>query len=94
MLDQAIAGWIAAGIGDSQIARLEGLQVGIADLSGARLGEQYGNTITLDVNAAGCGWFVGGEQRAESEEPYNIGQRQHVGSGTRPSALRLLLWTC
>jgi hypothetical protein len=32
--------------------------VRIADLPGARLGQALGTTITLDVNAAGSGWFV------------------------------------
>jgi len=58
LLDHAIAAWVAAGISDSQVARLKGLQVGIVDLSGARLGEQFGNTITIDVNAAGYGWHT------------------------------------
>jgi len=58
LLDDAIAAWAAAGISESQIDHLESLHVGIADLFGARLGEQFGNTILLDINAAGYGWFI------------------------------------
>lgn len=53
LLDDALAVWVAIGISDSQVATLKGLQVGIVDLSGARLGEQFGNTVLLDVNVAG-----------------------------------------
>src|SRR5205823_14965741 len=37
---------------------LAGLDLRIADLSGATLGLASGHTIWLDANAAGWGWFV------------------------------------
>ncbi len=58
LMENAIAAWAAVGISVDQRDRLESLQISIADLSGARLGEQFGNTITLDVNAAGYGWHI------------------------------------
>ena len=34
------------------------VQAAIADLPAGQLGETFGNTITLDVNANGAGWYV------------------------------------
>lgn len=55
LLTQAVARWQAAGVDASS---LEGIDVRIADLSGAILGQVVGHTIWLDANAAGWGWFV------------------------------------
>ncbi len=59
IVEAAIDNWSSAGsLTDGQIQALRQLDVRIADLPGARLGQALGNTITLDVNAAGLGWFV------------------------------------
>ena len=56
------------------------VKVAIADLPGTTLGLATGNTITIDVNAAGYGWAVSRGTRVESQEPedsdaYALSQR-------------------
>jgi len=58
ILDQAIALWAMSGLDQGEVQRLQSVDVWIADLPGARLGEVLGTTITLDIDAAGYGWFV------------------------------------
>ncbi len=55
LLPEAIQRWQAIGLDTSVLV---GLDVRIADLGGTTLGLVAGNTIYLDVNAAGWGWFV------------------------------------
>src|SRR5262249_29246595 len=55
LLSEALARWQAAGIDTSM---LQPIDVHIADLGGLTLGRADGNTIWLDDNAAGWGWFV------------------------------------
>ena len=50
-----MARWQAAGV---DTGGLSGVDVRIADLGGATLGLASGNTIWLDDDAAGWGWFV------------------------------------
>ena len=52
-LAEALAYWRSHG---EETSRLGHLDLAIADLGGARLGEASGSTITLDDNAAGWGW--------------------------------------
>ena len=63
-LTEAIARWEAAG---ADLSGLGSLDVRIADLEGATLGLASGSTITLDVNAAGWGWFVDPTPEEDSE---------------------------
>lgn len=55
ILSEAIARWQAAGMDTSPLNTLD---IRIADLGGSTLGLASGNTIWLDDNAAGWGWFV------------------------------------
>ena len=54
VLAAALARWTAAGF----TSALGGIQLQVANLGGRTLGIASGNTITLDDNAAGHGWFV------------------------------------
>jgi len=57
IVDAAIALWTQAlGEDDGRLAALADLRVSIADLSGLELGQTIGNSITLDIDAAGHGW--------------------------------------
>jgi hypothetical protein len=67
LLTEAIARWTAAGLSDSAVSLLKGVNVQITDLPGSLLGEAIGNTIYIDSNAAGYGWFVDATP-ASSEE--------------------------
>ena len=53
--DAAIEILVGAGISADELSNIN---FQIADLTGRRLGQTLGNTITIDVNAAGHGWFV------------------------------------
>src|SRR5262249_2646565 len=52
---EAIARWAATGV---DVSRLRNVTVTITDLAGPQLGLAWGNTIWLDLNAAGWGWFI------------------------------------
>jgi hypothetical protein len=64
LLTEAIARWRSAGFNASSLSNIN-LQ--IADLPGTTLGQAQGNTITLDTNAAGWGWFVDKTPKSDSE---------------------------
>ena len=64
LLAEALRRWEAAGVDTSA---LHGVDVRIADLGGNTLGLASGNTIWLDDNAAGWGWFVDPTPRSDSE---------------------------
>jgi hypothetical protein len=67
LVQEAAAHWQAAGLTPQQAALLRGVDVQIADLGGATLGLTSGNTILIDDNAAGWGWFVDPTPRDDSE---------------------------
>jgi large repetitive protein len=55
----AIGEWATAGASASQLAALHATTFSVADLSGDTIGEESSPAhITIDVNAAGNGWFV------------------------------------
>jgi hypothetical protein len=60
--------------------RLSGTELRIADLAGTTLGLASGNTIYLDVNAAGWGWFVDATPQDDSEfrKPGNQGEQDRI----------------
>ena len=66
-VSEAIARWAAVGLNASIIAKLEQVQFTIADLSGATLGEAGNDTITIDTNAAGHGWFIDSTLSSDEE---------------------------
>ncbi len=77
LLTEALARWQAAGVNTSA---LHGIDVRIADLPGNMLGQASGHTITLDINAAGWGWFVDRTPRSDSEftTPGNQGEKNRM----------------
>jgi hypothetical protein len=58
IVDHAIDVWSAADLSPAQEEALQQVVVRIEDLPGAALGSAQGTTITLDVDAAGAGWFI------------------------------------
>ncbi len=59
MATVAMAQWTELlGAGDDRLAAFAGVHFGIVDLAGADLGRTDGNTIVIDADAAGWGWFV------------------------------------
>jgi hypothetical protein len=77
LLPEAFARWQAASVDTSALA---GIDVRIADLSGATLGLASGHTIYLDANAAGWGWFVDPTPQGDSEftTPSNQGEQNRI----------------
>ena len=59
---------------------LHSIDIRIADLPGATLGQASGHTIWLDNNAAGWGWFVDRTPRSDSEftTPGNQGEQNRM----------------
>jgi hypothetical protein len=64
LLAEAKRRWIAAGIDSSVFAKA---RLVIADLPDNLLARTDGNRITLDINAAGYGWFIDRTPRSDSE---------------------------
>ncbi|MEK6234309.1 MAG: hypothetical protein N2C14_06330, partial [Planctomycetales bacterium] len=58
LVDAAIDRLANAGYADAELAALRDLNVKVTDLEGATLGLAVGDTLLLDVDAAGHGWFL------------------------------------
>jgi hypothetical protein len=58
LAEEAKNRWLATGLSQAQIAALDAITYDIEDLSGGHIGVADGNTVTLDVNANGFGWFI------------------------------------
>ena len=80
LVQEAAARWQAAGLSPQQEAILQGVHVQIANLGGTTLGMASGNTIFLDDNAAGWGWFVDATPGDDSEftTPGDQGEQGHM----------------
>ncbi len=74
LLAETLARWQAAG---ADISMLGAIDIRIADLGGATLGLASGNTIWLDDNAGGWGWYVDATPNDDSEftTPGNQGEQ-------------------
>ncbi|MGH7750027.1 MAG: malectin domain-containing carbohydrate-binding protein, partial [Candidatus Dormibacteria bacterium] len=59
VVQEAIRDWVATGLSAAQVSALEHAQFVIATLSSGMLGDTAGNTITIDPNADGYGWYLG-----------------------------------
>jgi len=77
LLIEAITRWAASGV-DTNI--LSGVHVRITDLPSAILGQAVGDTIYLDSNAAGWGWFIDPTPHNNSEftTPGNQGEQHRM----------------
>lgn len=64
---EAIARWDESGLTDEQLEALERLNYVVTDLGGRTVGAVEGDTVYLDDNAGGLGWFVD-ETEALDEE--------------------------
>jgi Ca2+-binding RTX toxin-like protein len=59
--------WADWGLQSAALARLDTIDVKIADLDGLILGEEQGSTITIDTDAAGYGWFIDRSPGSDTE---------------------------
>ena len=58
---------LSLGLSDSQVAALQGIDLAIGDLADATLATYQSGSITLDIDAAGMGYFVDETSRANEE---------------------------
>jgi hypothetical protein len=58
VVQEAIAGWAAAGIDAGQVSALNHVAVGIADFPGPWLGMAFPGAVWIDQDAAGYGWYL------------------------------------
>lgn len=58
VVEEAVLRWADYGIGSKHISTLQDVEFRIADLAGSTIGLTFGNTIWLDIDAAGYGWFI------------------------------------
>ena len=77
LVSEATRRWKATG---ADVSALAGIDIRIADLGGTTLGLASGNTIWLDDNAAGWGWFVDSTPGNSSEfsRAGNQGERNRM----------------
>lgn len=80
IIQEAIARWQATGLSPDQLQLLEQANFRVTDLGGAFLGKTDGNTIWLDDNAAGWGWFIDATPGNDSEffNPGNQGEQHRM----------------
>jgi hypothetical protein len=71
------------GLTDAQVALLSSIEFVIGDLEGQLLGETRGNTVWLDADAAGFGWFVDATPLEDLE--YAIRLADGAAAATRAS---------
>ena len=74
VVSQAIAGWVSAGLPQQLATNLAKVEVVIADLPGSELGLTVNDTIFINRNAAGYGWYTG-----SPSSPYSTSTAQPLG---------------
>ncbi|MEQ8854615.1 Ig-like domain-containing protein [Gimesia sp.] len=89
---QSAADDVRPKLSDEGQQKLSQVQVEVVDLSGNTLGRVEGDTIYLDVNAAGHGWFVDQTPRDHSEFQYNS-QLSLIALPDSEAAGLIDLWT-
>ena len=92
IVDAALVRFAAAGVSDVDLNQLRNVDVRIEDIGGAYLGLAGGNTIVIDDDAAGNGWFVDQSPLDDSEfDVFDSGTQLTATSG--PAAGRTDLLT-
>ena len=67
LVPAAVARWQEAGIAPDRLAALAAQRILVVDLPPGELGWQEGNTIAIDADASGYGWFVDATPSSDSE---------------------------
>jgi VCBS repeat-containing protein len=67
----ALQRWEATGLSQAQIAYLQNVTFGIADLGGLYLGEAQNGQVTIDNDAAGHGWYIDPTPMSDGEFTVN-----------------------
>jgi hypothetical protein len=58
IVDEAISRFATSGIGSDRVNALDAVEFRIGDLDGSTLGLVVANTVWIDADAAGYGWFI------------------------------------
>jgi hypothetical protein len=93
IMEAAKARWIASGLTPEQAAALAAVDVKIANLDGATLGETFGTRIWLDQTAAGHGWFIDATPQDNAEFHFVRGLDQWIAGGHSPAFKQIDLLT-
>jgi hypothetical protein len=88
LVDQAVANWLA--MRPEAADALRGIDVRIADLADGYLGLAFANTIYVDVNADGHGWFVDATPESDEEFEPEGGQRRALADSAAANRIDLL----
>jgi hypothetical protein len=90
MVIEAKHRWELAGLDAADLAKLDQVTVQFADLDGLVLGEDFGDAIYIDSDAAGYGWFV--DRTAGDDKEFSLEGGLLVAE-TGPAAGRMDLLT-
>lgn len=83
IVDAAIDLWKSVlGSDDPRLAALDNLSISIADLPDLQIGQTIGNAVTLDINAAGHGWFVDASPASSTEFQLGIDAVLHAAANS------------
>lgn len=91
MLESAVEE-LSPRLSSAEQQKLEEVQIEVIDLAGTTLGQVVGNTIYLDINAAGHGWFIDATPRDHSEYQANSSLSLIASPNSEASGL-IDLWT-
>jgi len=80
-----------SGLNASQLDSLSRVHVVVSDLPGARLGQALDNTILIDSNAAGYGWFI--DSTPYDNEEFTLGSAGLQAAGDSAASGRMDLLT-
>jgi VCBS repeat-containing protein len=94
IVDEAINRWAETKVVDEDaLNRLESVTFQIVDLSGLTLGQASADTIVIDVDAAGWGWFVDATPGDDLEFGLRLNELELMATATSPAFGRMDLLT-
>jgi hypothetical protein len=92
--NEAVKRWTEAlDLGTSVQGQLSQVTFQIADLSGLTLGQANADTIVIDVNAAGYGWYVDATPADDLEFGLKLSELELMAASTSPALGRMDLLT-
>jgi Ca2+-binding RTX toxin-like protein len=94
IVQAAIQQWTEVlGAGNTKLDVLHDLSVTLADLPGAELGDTMGHAVTIDINAAGFGWFADASPNDSVEFGVSLDHAMLSAGGSSPAVGRMDLLT-
>jgi hypothetical protein len=94
MVDEAVRRWEESGeVSQADLTKLDKVTFQIVDLSGLTLGQASPDTVVIDVNAAGYGWYVDATPADDLEFGLELGEWELMAVETSPAFGRMDLLT-